>query len=182
MCLLLFQFLSCFCIIFYLCARYCICVCVSVCLCVCLSVRTKFRKLLSLNKNWNNLVGICLLVNISWWILEVHGWNWWHSIFSYFRIFSAQATPFERLYIATSFSVWRYIFRTSRSRSVSRLLVQCQDHSSEKAVACNSKTNGQKLLGLDRNICYDSARSNSELLTFWPWHLKAYFRIFWIKL
>jgi len=25
--------------------------------------------------------------------------------------------------------------------------------------------------GLDRNICYDNAWSNSELLTFWPWPL-----------
>jgi len=31
------------------------------------------------------------------------------------------------------------------------------------------------LLGLDRNICYDSARSNLELLTF---DLGTYFRIF----
>jgi len=44
-------------------------------------------------------------------------------------------------------------------------------HGSDKAVAYNSKTIGQKLLGLDRNSCYDIARCNSELLAFWPWPL-----------
>jgi len=39
---------------------------------------------------------------------------------------------------------------------VSRSWVQGQDHGSEKSVAC--KTTGWKLIGLDRNICYDNTR------------------------
>jgi len=49
---------------------------------------------------------------------------------------------------------------------VSRSWIPCQGHGSKKAVACNSTH--RKLLGLDRNICYDNAHSN---LTFWPWPL-----------
>jgi len=63
--------------------------------------------------------------------------------------------------LATSFSVTssEYLGHNSVSRS------WVQGHGSENAVACNSKTTGRKLLGLDWNICYDNARSNSELLT-----------------
>jgi len=31
----------------------------------------------------------------------------------------------------------------------------------KKAVACNSKTTGRKLLGLYRNVCYYNAQSNT---------------------
>jgi len=54
--------------------------------------------------------------------------------------------------------------------SVSRSWVQGQGHGSEKAVACNSITTGRKLLGLDWNVCYDNAASNSELLTVITFH------------
>jgi len=70
------------------------------------------------------------------------------------------------------------IFWYGETPSVSRSWVQGQGHGSAKAVACNSK----KLVGIywgliGRNICYDSARSNSELLTFWlwPWDILSYF-------
>jgi len=52
--------------------------------------------------------------------------------------------------------------------SVSRSWVQSQGHS-------DSKTTGRKSLGLDRNICYDNAQSNSERLTFWPRDIFLYF-------
>jgi len=141
-------------------ASVCLTVCVSVCLC---AVRTNSRKLLI--RNWCNLVGICLMVNARS--------NWKLVTFdeSYIRIFPAQAILLEWLYLATSFLVRWYIFRISRSGSVSRSSAQGQGHRSAKAVACYSKTTGWKPLRLDRNICYDNARSNSKLLTFWPWPL-----------
>jgi len=100
-----------------------------------------------------------------WRTLEVVG-SWWHltltyDLESYFRIFSAQTIPLQWLELETSFLVWRYIFRISMSRFSFK--VQDQVHGSKKAVACNSKTTGQKLVGYDRNVCYDNARSNSEL-------------------
>jgi len=51
-------------------------------------------------------------------------------------------------------------------------------------VASNWKTTGWswKLLGLDWNICCDNARSNSALLTSWPWPLTViYSRILSIQ-
>jgi len=71
---------------------------------------------------------------------------------SYYRIFPAQAMPFEWLYIATSFWYIDTFLEYLGTGSVSRSRVQSQGHSSAKAVACNSKTTGRKLLGLDRNI------------------------------
>jgi len=46
--------------------------------------------------------------------------SWWHLTFtfdleSYFCTLSIQATYYEWLDLAISFSVWRYIFRISRS-------------------------------------------------------------------
>jgi len=77
---------------------------------VCLSVRTESRKLLT--RNWFNLVGICPMGNarsgskLATFDLDLN-------------IESCLCTPraiyFEWLDIATSFSVWRYIFRLSRS-------------------------------------------------------------------
>jgi len=134
---------------------------------ICVSVCTKSRKLLI--RNWCKLVGICPIVNSrSIWKLVTFDLD----LESYFRIFPAHAIPF-----ATSFLVWRYIFRISRSLFSFKVMVQGQGHGSAKAVACSSKTTGQKLLGLDQNICYNNARSNSELLTFW-FDLETYFRIF----
>jgi len=90
---------------------------------------------------------------------------------SCFRIFLIQAIHFEWLYLATSFSVWRYIFRISKSWFSFKVIIKGQGHGKEKAVTCNSKTTGRKVLGRDRNNCYDNSWSNSELLTFWPWPL-----------
>jgi len=70
---------------------------------------------------------------VQWWTLEVVG-SWWNLTFtfeSYFRIFRIQARSFEWLDRATSFSVWRYIFKISRSHSVSRSCVQGQGHCNE---------------------------------------------------
>jgi len=125
----------------------------SVCLRVCASVLRKSRKLLVENRC--NLAGICPMGNAR------NGWKLvTFDLDSHFHIFLIQAIPVEWLYLATSFFVWRYIFKISRS------WVQGQGHISEKVIVCNSKTTGPKLLGLGRNICYNNARSNLELLTF----------------
>jgi len=93
----------------------------------------------------------------------------------YFRTFPAQAIPFEWLY----FSFWyddtfsEYLGHSSVSRS----FVPRQGHGSAKAVACNSKTTGWKLLGPDWKICYDNAQSNSEMFTL-TFDLETCFRIF----
>jgi len=106
---------------------------------------------------------------------------WWHltltfDLKSYFRISIIPHIPFECLDLATSFSVWRYIFKISRPQFSLMSWLQSQGHVSEKAVAWNSKTTDRKLLGLNRKICYDNARS------FWPWpltlrHFHIFFRI-----
>jgi len=49
---------------------------------------------------------------------------------------------------------------------MSRSWVQGQGHGSAKAVVCDSEAAGWKLLGRDQNICYDTAESNLELLTY----------------
>jgi len=140
------------------------------CLCVCASVSLQIISKTT-GRNWYNLVGIFP----AWWSLKVLK-CWWHltltfDLESYFCIFLIQAIPFERLYLANSFSVWRYIFRISRSRFSVKVMGLRSRSRQRKAVAYNSKTTGPKLPGLDWNICYDNTRSNLELLTFWPWPL-----------
>jgi len=81
-------------------------------------------------------------------MLEVVG-SWWHL--------TLRAILYIEWHdLETSFSVWRSIFRICRSRS--RVKV---------TAAASQKL--PKISGLDHNICYDNAQSNSELLTFWPW-------------
>jgi len=77
-----------------------------------------------------------------------------------FGFFSAQAIPFEFLYLATSFLVWWYIFRISRSQFCFKVMGPRSRSWLQKAVACNEKNRSQTLLELDGNICYDNARSN----------------------
>jgi len=77
-----------------------------------LSIHTNSRKLLI--RNWYNLVEICPMVNAR------IDWNLVALTFdreSYFCTSSTQAIYFEWLGLVTLFSVWRYIFRISRSRS-----------------------------------------------------------------
>jgi len=96
----------------YAASRYCFWRRLSVC--ICLSVRTKSRKLLV--RNLCNLVRICPMVNAkSGWKLVTLDFDL--DLDSYFRIFLIQAILFEWLYLSASFSVWRYIFRISRSPS-----------------------------------------------------------------
>jgi len=94
-------------------SRYCFWRRLSVCLSVCLfasSVHAKSWKLPI--RNWCNLVGICPRVNArSWKYLTLT-----FDLESCFRTFFIQAICFEWLYLADSFSVWRYSFRISRSR------------------------------------------------------------------
>jgi len=78
---------------------------------------------------------------------------------SYFRIFSIQAITFEWLDLATSFSVWRYIFRISRSHSSFKFM-------GLKVSVTATKTTGRKLQEVDWNMCYHNARSDLEFLTF----------------
>jgi len=86
---------------------------------VCLSVCRKSRKLLV--GNWCNMVGICSLVNArSAWKLITFDLDLWPWEFVFFEI---QAIPFECLDLATSFSVWRYIFKISRSRFSFKVMV-----------------------------------------------------------
>jgi len=62
------------------------------------------------------LVEICTMVNArSGWKSVTFDLALWPRE-SYFRICSVQAIPFEWLYLATSFSVRRFIFKISRSR------------------------------------------------------------------
>jgi len=94
-------------------------------------------------------------------MLELTG-SWWHltlifALEGYFRIFLAQAIPFEWLYLATLFLVWYYVTILGHGL-ISRSWVQGQGHGSAKDVACNSETTGWKLLGLDRNIRCDDTR------------------------
>jgi len=87
-------------------------VCGGVCLWVCVSVRRKSRKLLVGNRC--NLVGICPMgdAKSDWKLVtfDLDLWPW--ELFSYFL--KIQAIYFEWLDLATSFSVWRHIFRISR--------------------------------------------------------------------
>jgi len=91
-------------------SRYCFCRCLCVCLCDC---PHKISKILI--RNWCYLIRICPMVKArSGWKLvtfDLDLWPW--ELFSYF---SAQAVPFEWLYLATSFLALWYNFRISRSR------------------------------------------------------------------
>jgi len=118
---------------------------------VCVSVRTKSRKLLVGNQR--NLVEICPALNATgvWKLVTFDrelfsyfsnsGYTFWMALPSYF-IFDRDTTS---EYLGHGSVSWSW--------------VQGQGHGNERAVACNSKTTGRKLLGIDRNICY-------ELLTF----------------
>jgi len=79
----------------------------------CASVRTKSRKLLL--RNWCNLVRMCPMVNArrgsKLLTFDLDLWHW--ELFLYFL---NSAIYLEGLDLATSFSVWRYIFRISRSQ------------------------------------------------------------------
>jgi len=138
----------------------------------CLSVRVSAQ---NLENYWSEIDKYS-----PWWTLEVFG-IWWHLtlIFDLENYFLIQAIPFKWLYLATSFSVWRFIFKYLGQGSVLRSWVQGQGHDSENAVACNSKTTGRKFLWLNQNISYDNARSNLKLLTFdlylWPWCILVLF-------
>jgi len=87
-----------------------------------------------------------------------------------FVFFPVHALLFEWLDLATSFIVWRYIFRISRTHSSFKVMGSSQGHSCEKAVTCDSKNTGEKLMELDHSMCYDNTRSDLEFLTFdlWP--------------
>jgi len=118
----------------------------------CLFVHEKSRKLLV--GNWKtdvNFVGICPRGK-----LEVTFDLWPRELFSYF---SAHVIPFEWLYLATSFSVWRYNFRIFRTRFTFKVMRPRSRSRQQQTVACNSKNTDQKLPGLDRNICYDKSNS-----------------------
>jgi len=139
----------------------------SVCVSVCLSICLKSRKLLT--RNWCNLVEICPTINAkSVWklvIFDLDLWPW--ELWSYFRIFPAQVIPFEWLYLANSFLVWGYIFRTSRSWFSFKVMIQGQGHGSAKAVACKSNllvANCWGLIGISVTTTLEVIRS------FWQGH------------
>jgi len=143
-------------------------VCLCVCVCVCLPAQNLENYWSEIDVTWQEYVTRGTLeVLRSWWHLTLT-----FDLESYFRILQL------RLYLSNGFTWQLYVWYGDTSSDylghslVSKSWVQGQDHSSAKAVACNSKTTGRKLLELDQNICYDNARSNSELLTFdldlWP--------------
>jgi len=82
------------------------------------------------------LIGICPVVKArSDWKLVTLTFD----LESYFRSFSIQAICFEWLDLATSFSVWKHIFKISRSQFSFKVMVQGQGYGGEKAIASNSK-------------------------------------------
>jgi len=133
--------------------------CLAVCLCVCLHKisKTTDRKLINMPHGERWVFG-----------------SWWHLIFdleNYFRIFLIQAIPFKWLYLATSFSVWRFILKIfksgfsfkvmgprSRSRQRKSGSVQLKNYWSEISLAWSEYV----------TITLDNDRSNLKLLTFWP--------------
>jgi len=136
---------------------------IGVCTFVSVSVRTKSRKLLI--RNWCDLVG-----NAPSWTLKVIQ-SWWHlsltfNLDNYFRAFLISAICFKYIYIATLFSVRRYIFRISKSEFSFKVMGSKPKSRQRKSGSMQLKTTRWKLLGLDRNICYDNARINLELLPF----------------
>jgi len=102
---------------------------------VCLSVRRKSQKLLIRNRC--NLVGICAAVNArSDWKLVTFDLE---SYFVYLPRTCHLLSSFECLNIGTSFSVWRDIFRISRSPSsfkVMGLISRSQQQKSGRAQVC----------------------------------------------
>jgi len=118
---------------------------------VCLSVRTKSQTLLVINSC--NLVAISFMVNAgsSWKLITF-------DLQSHVRIISIQAIAFEWLVLATLFLVWRYILRISKSHLSFKVMGQRSRSLQLKKLL--------KFLRLDRNICYDYARSDLKLLTF----------------
>jgi len=113
-----------------------------VCMSACVSVCTKSRKLLVRNRC--NLVGLCPMGDFrSGWklvIFDLDFWPW--ELFSYFLFamyMSSSSKSFEYLSVATSFSVWRYMFRISRlpsSFKVIGLISRSQQRESGRAQVC----------------------------------------------
>jgi len=82
-----------------------------VCVSVCVSVRTKSRKPLVWNRC--SLVGICPMrnaINVKVGDLDLWPWPVTLSYFIFAMHMSSSIRSYECLHIATSFSVWRYIF------------------------------------------------------------------------
>jgi len=77
------------------------------------------------------------------------------DLLSYFHPFAIQPVYFEWLDLATSFLIWRYIFRISTSWFSFKVMGP-RSRSRQQVVVCNSKTICRKLLGLDRNVSYDN--------------------------
>jgi len=116
------------------------------------------RKLLI--RNWCNLEGICRTVNarsdwkLATFDLDLWPWEpvsylvtfcldlWFWELFSYFLFtihISSTFGSFECINLATSFSVWRYIFRISRLSSsfkVMGLISRSQQPKSGRAQVC----------------------------------------------
>jgi len=93
-------------------SRYCFCQHLCICLSVCLSAENLENYWAKTDVTWLEYVPRRMLEVVE---------SWWHltltfDLYSYFHIFPAQAIPFEWLYLATSFLVWRCIFRISRSQ------------------------------------------------------------------
>jgi len=126
------------------------------CLSVCLSTQNLKNYSSEIDVTWKNMShGETLEVVESWWHLTLT-----FDLESYLRIFLIQAIPFEWLYLATSFLVWSYIFRISRSQlsfkdtsSVSRQWKTWQCTTQNSLVRNCSKW-------LAQNICYNNAQSN----------------------
>jgi len=104
----------------------------------------------------------------------------WRELLSYF-----QAIYFESLDLATSFFVWRHIFRISRLQFSFKVVGLRSRSQQQKVVAYNSKTTGRKcwgLIGVSVTITLEVIGSFWHFdLDLWLWDIFSFFSIQTLK-
>jgi len=145
---------------------------------VCESVRRKSL----LIRNRCNLVGVCPIGNArsDWKFLTFDFDLWPWELFSYFsnsgytiRMTWPSSFIFSlEIYLQISRS--RFSFKVMALRSMSR---------ERKSGSMQLKNYWSEIAAAWSELCYDNARSNSELLRFWPWPLilRHIFIFFWLQ-
>jgi len=140
-------------------------VCLWVWLWVRVSVRRKSRKVRV--GNWCNLVEICPTGDgrSDWKLVtfDLDLWPW--GLFSYFF---DSGYIFLKVWRSNFVFSWRHIFRISRSQFSFEVIGLGSRSLQRKCGSMKLKNYWPEIAGLDRKVCYDNARSKSELLTFWP--------------
>jgi len=118
-------------------------------------------------RNQCKLVGICPMVSArSGWKLVTFDLDLWTC---YFRIFLIQAIPFEWLYLATLFSVCRYICRISRPRFSFKIMgprSRSQQHVTQKPLVGNF----WGLIRISATIMLEVIQSFWHF-DLWPWDI-----------